>query len=166
MTFGCVSQLLISLFVFFSFIPHYLHHSVTFKYSNCIKQVCGALLRMPWPVSREWAVKLRMLNQPLLTSISALQDEAPVSPGFVVFPLYTLLPLLHTLPFPLFIMTPLLMASPLWQCRSIALSPQSAWVLPQFFSSLHICAPPHHPCCKGVRAFWDWKNKSASLVAL
>lgn len=43
-----------------------------------------------------------MLNQPLLTPISARQDEAPVAPGFVVFLLYTLLTSSHSTSFSLY----------------------------------------------------------------
>lgn len=50
------------------------------------------------PSAEEGDIKPRMLNQPLLTSISAQQDEAPVSLGFVVFLSYTLLSLFPTLP--------------------------------------------------------------------
>lgn len=146
MTFDHLSQPIISLFVSFSFKLHLSTYtimsplSVQTGLSKCVAlgQGCHG------PSQEEWAIKQRVLNQPLLTPISGQQDEAPVAPGFVVFLLYTPLSLLHTLLLSPFIVTLLLMASPLWQCRSIALSLLPACLCFASSSLLHNVS--HHPC--------------------
>lgn len=147
MTFDRLSEPIISLFVSFSFKLHLstyaimLPLSVQTGLSKCVALCHGC----HGPSLKEWAVKQRVLNQPLLTPISGQQDEAPVAAGLVVSFIYRTLAPSHSPHFSLhsdnFIdgLSTLTMQVYCFVSPARLCSPRSPCFL------LHRVSP--HPCC-------------------